>query len=245
MNLDTTGPVRPENGQNELQRRGREIPEEERVVVSLHGKPRLVRSEIYPGTAQQFRAQMQRIYNQCVIPIWPPAIEALYEVPQKSGRWESSTGDRLTFREERQLAPSQPGDHPADDDSFIDEPGARADTTPQTRTTWAVVMLPRKERYTEIPDPRPPNMETLVYGSLDGSEKRIEYEVTLKEYGYAGIEAYEQHSGTRVDFLDGYDAVGVMDWGLPPVYIPIGPAFDEFCEMVVEDVWSGECNRPQ
>ena len=64
----------------------------------FESQPKLVRSEVYPGTAQQFRAQMQRLHNG-LTRIWPPEIEEEFLVTQHGGRWESSNGDRLVFRE--------------------------------------------------------------------------------------------------------------------------------------------------
>jgi hypothetical protein len=49
----------------------------------------------------------------------------------------------------------------------------------------------------------------------------------------AGIEAYGETRGTRVDFLDNY-VVGAPY--LTAEYLPIGPAFEAFAEMVCEEL---------
>ncbi len=48
----------------------------------------------------------------------------------------------------------------------------------------------------------------------------------------AGIEAYEEPTGTRVDFLDGYHP-GSEPWQEIP---PIGPAFAAFAKMICEEL---------
>lgn len=203
----------------------------------VHGTgkyPRTIRSEEFPGTAQQFRAQMQRFYNKNVILLWPPLVENQLLVMQSGGRWESADGARLVFREERQLEPTG---HfgPIDGDVVQTEPAKRADITPDTRTTWAVQRLREKALYSERPEP-PARVEDV----RDHGDGQVEYVVTLKDYGYAGIEAYEHGSTTTVEFLDGYDPVGQMDYGLPPEGAPIGPPFEDFCEMVYRKVWPAQ-----
>jgi hypothetical protein len=74
--------------------------------------------------------------------------------------------------------------------------------------------------------------------SLDGKTVKVEYDVVLKEQGFAGIEAYERQGGvTQVDFLDGYDPVPAWEAGLAPSMPPVGPPFVEFCDFLLKEVW--------
>ena len=78
-------------------------------------------------------------------------------------------------------------------------------------------------------------------------ETRTTWEVFLSpitgKKGHAAIEAYQEAGGkiTRLEFWDGYYPAGV--WGPAQDRKPIGPAFEEFCQMVIEEAL-GEASQP-
>jgi hypothetical protein len=201
-------------------------------------------SKVFPGTAQQFRAQMQRLITRCTEIFGSDLFydkrlaDLALERGTLFGLWKSSHDDLLGFRELRQLE-SVPGDqaNPSEPERQV----TRTDVTPPTRSTWSVYMFPRKKRVSsedDLPEPRPWGVSHISEIPLDQSEAVNEYyEYVEKEQGFACIEAYEQHNGTRIDFYDACDPLASMDWNLPSVEIPIGSAFAEFCEWVIQEIW--------
>lgn len=227
--------------------------------------PGLTQSKIFPGTAQQFRAEMQRLINRCV-ELWGPEIFLdrrlvdLARPKQRIGLWKSSDDDLLGFREVQHLAQlptvNSGGTASSETKSYVD-------VTAPTRSTWSVYMFRRTKQVNDIADiPEHRKVRATVHyhhedsnlgtGELEASIHTVEgrkhtgrqvdfYEYTEKDEGFAGIEAYEQSNGTtQVDFRDGYDVIAAMDWGLPPDDRPIGPAFVEFCDWVIQEVWREE-----
>lgn len=144
----------------------------------------LVREITYNGTVEHFRAQMQRL-------------QRLY-LPDG---WLASTGERLSFWEERQTRRKPIGVGTSSMRMWPGQPRTETiygevDVTPSTRCSWQVEPLEK-----EAP-------------------------------GCAGIEAYEQpNSTTLLHFLDGYHPY----WPIREVR-PIGVAFVEFCEVVINEV---------
>jgi hypothetical protein len=154
------------------------------------------------------------------------------------GLWVSSEDDLIGFRELRQLEPTRESESTA---AETRREQRHMDVTPSTRSTWSVFLFPRMKRVPSednLPDPRLQAVSHIIKGSLDHSGGKDEcYEYVEKEQGFACIEAYEQGSGTRIDFLDACDPIGAMDWNLPLPEIPIGSAFDEFCDWVIYEIW--------
>jgi len=207
-------------------------------------RPNIILSKIFPGTAQQFRAQLQRLITRCAeifgsdIFIDRRLADLTLEPGTLFGLWKSSHDDLLGFREIRQLE-DIPSSH--EDESSSKQQRPRIDVTPTTRATWSVFMFPRKKRVSledGLPEPRPWPVSHVSVVSPDEFEITNEYyEYTEKDQGFACIEAYEQHMGTRIDFIDACDPIGAMDWHLPITEIPIGLAFVEFYEWVVKEIW--------
>jgi len=212
-------------------------------------KPNLVLSKVFPGTAQQFRAQMQRLFTRCAEVFGSDLFydkrlaDLALEPGTLFGLWKSSHDDLLGFRELRQLERMGSVSESQAGTSETNKQDARMDVTPPTRSTWSVYMFPQKKRVPsedDLPEPRPWSVSHCIHHevSFDQSEIVNEYyEYIEKEQGFACIEAYEQHDGTRIDFLDACDPIGPMDWNLPLAEIPIGSAFAEFCEWVVQEIW--------
>jgi hypothetical protein len=124
-------------------------------------KPNLVLSKVFPGTAQQFRAQMQRLFARCAEVFgsdlfYDTRLAGLALEPGTLfGLWKSSHDDLLGFRELRQLEgmPESQADI-----SETERQQIRMDVTPTTRSTWSVFMFPRKRRVSsedDLPEPRP------------------------------------------------------------------------------------------
>jgi hypothetical protein len=143
---------------------------------------RLVRTEIYPGKVKHFRNNVERISTLL------------------HGKWTSSGGESLVFRErrERELVAVTQHSPPYGKLTFSPTEHYR-DSTPEDHSTWLV----KKE----------------------GGEE------------CAAIEVCQQPDGhSLVDFLDGYDP----SW---PEVSPIGSLFEEFCDWIVAQVWTGQPER--
>ena len=87
---------------------------------------------------------------------------------------------------------------------------------------------------------------SLVFGEQGDDERRglapetrttwiVYSSATTGKKGHAAIEAYQEAGGkiTRLEFWDGYYPAGV--WGPAQDRKPIGPAFEEFCQMVIRE----------
>jgi hypothetical protein len=203
--------------------------------MTIPRKPNLILSKVFPGTAQQFRAQMQRLFARSSEVF---GSELFSDRRLAHLALERGTVFGLCFRELPQLASTSEAQPKTPDTDRQDE---RLDVTPPTRSTWSVYMFRRKRCVSSADDllePRPLSVSHIVESSYPRFQVVNEYyEYIEKEQGFAGIEAYEQRGGTRIDFYDAYDPIAAMDWGLPPVAMPIGPAFAEFCEWVVREIW--------
>jgi hypothetical protein len=202
---------------------------------------KLIRSEVIPISIEQFRAVMERL-------------EILH-----GGVWVSSNRERLYFsehhREKRELVAVSPlSEHPITGAIIGPQEHYRQiDTTPLGRATWSV-----RTGFNRV-EPLPTgtvfrfrDFEALYDDNWIG---------IMRGGGFAGIEAYGRSNGyTQVDFLDGYAPEGRKSFYLDlpgedePLLcyasresngwlaysdrLPIGPAFEEFCQMVIEEAWA-------
>ncbi len=134
-----------------------------------------------------------------------------------NGSWMSSDGETLTFNEERITR--------SIGDSLQFGFSQSIDETPLNRTSWSVTSqkpITEEERQSKIPAIR----ETFSTGPDDTPEK---FPSPRK---IAGIEAWElPGSKTQVDFMDAYAPYSVASEAL---WLPIGQAFVEFIEAVLE-----------
>jgi hypothetical protein len=215
-------------------------------MMTIPSRPTVVLTKRFPGTAQQFRAQMQRLIYRCE-EIFGTEIrfdkrlrDLALERGSLYGLWKSSDDDLLGFREIRQLESILEQLH----GEYQDEPISRRDITPLTRSTWSIFMFRRKKRVStegELPIPRPDVVSHISRSGITSSgqyetvEEYIEY--TEKEMGFGCIEVYEQHNGSRIDFKDACNPIASMDGNLPLADLPIGKPFVEFCEWVVQEIW--------
>jgi hypothetical protein len=197
-------------------------------------KSQLVCSRIYPGTVQQFRAQMQRLFRFSAIQWGREVILEGVDPRIKGGLWKSSEGLVLLFEEvrERQYPPGAEDEPTLIPASEMEE---YTDITPSTRSTWAVYHFQRRIRVTD-PAEAPDSYQRVASVHLSGNDCAYEYQE--RGGGFAGIEAYELHNGTLIDFLDGYDPVRLMDLNMPAVALPIGYPFEEFSEWVISQLWA-------
>lgn len=209
-------------------------------------KSSLVCSKIFPGTVQQFRAQMQRLSRFAAVNWGREIFLDGIDPGIQGGLWKSSEDCLLLFEEvrKRQYPPGAKDEPTLIPASEMEE---YLDITPSTRSTWAVYRLQRKTRVTD-PAEAPDSYERIgvihCCSDIEG-EYEDQYEYQERSGGFAGIEAYERHDGTSVDFLDGYDPVRIMDLDMPGIASPIGCAFEEFCEWVIRELWGEGDNVPE
>jgi len=123
----------------------------------------------------------------------------------RAGIWASAGGEHLAFKERRQTKTELVAWEPASEECLAGT---------------SYVVTGSQAHYKDIDITPPTRASWMVHASGE------------LESGGGGIEAYEMPGGqhTRIDFLDGYTP------GWPAFQgIPIGPAFVEFCEIVLRE----------
>jgi len=134
-------------------------------------------------------------------------MERLALLHRKDG-WASTSGERLGFWEVRKKSRELVAVGPD-----------QAPSVQIRRKDGSTYPRPRPQKHYRDVDITPPTRGTWRVSKRGGN-------------GGAGIEVYGQPDGTvRLDFLDGYAPGLAVANGFPP----IGPAFDEFTQMVIEE----------
>ncbi len=107
--------------------------------------------------------------------------------------------------------------------------------TPGTRATWSIHMFRQTARVDNLHDVPVDRANAVTHLSHGKGQTTFEY--VAKESGSACIDVYETQANTIVDFYDGFDVVGLFDYDLQPMDVPIGPPFAEFADWVAREIW--------